>query len=368
MKKLVIALCVAVVLFAIGYNAYKSNQRANTDLRNVYAVMPLTGPLATLGQEGKKVIDFVMKNGNYPFKVVYVDSEGNPTKALTALQTATISEKEPIVLSFILSSVNSAIAPYVDRQKGFLFGVTTSFVNADVKSWQLITVTIPDMDKPLIDYIAAHHQSLDIIYLENEYGVMETKYVIDSLKQKGLTNIRKWAVPLNATDTRNEIVKVLSNKPEAILVAGEPNLGYVNLLRNLKQQNFQGDILTDNSFASPWVQDSLGQDANGIISIAEKIETETNLAPKEKTFKEQLTALGLKLNFSHVQMADTLNMIKYTIENNLPFERKTYENMTGWTSCSGDDVSFKDGSSRYPTILVTYKDGKYYPVEESEEK
>ena len=364
MKKIIIALCVALVVFAVGYNAYQSEKSAKTGLKKVYAVMPLTGSLATLGQEGKKVMDFMMKNGDYPFKVVYIDSEGNPMKALTALQAATVSEKEPIVFSFILSSVNSALAPYIAKKNGFLFGVSTSMVNADCNNWQLLTLTIADVSSPLVDYVLSHHRSLDIVYIEDEYGVMEAKYVADALNKKGLTDIRKWAVPLNITDVRNEVVKILSKKPEAILIVGVPNLAYVNLFRNLKQQGFKGTILADNSLASPWVQDNVGKDANGIISVAEKIETEADLSASAKTFKEQMTALGLKVNQSHLQAADTLNLIKYTIDKNLPFERATYENLQGWDSASGDHVVFKDGQSSYPTILVIYKDGKYYPYAE----
>ena len=99
-----------------------------------------------------------------------------------------------------------------------------------------------------------------------------------------------------------------------------------------------------------------------------KIETESDLLPQEKAFKEKIESLDIKINSKPVQAVDALNLIKYTIENNLPFERKTYTNIKNWVSCSGDNVSFKDGLSTYPTILSIYKDGKYYPVKESEEK
>ena len=364
MKKVIIALCVALAVFAVGYNAYQSEKSAKTGLKKVYAVMPLTGSLATLGQEGKKVIDFMMKNGDYPFKVIYIDSEGNPMKALTALQAATVSEKEPIVFSFILSSVNSTIAPYIAQQNGFMFGVSTQAVNANVTNWQLIASTVEDMNKPLINYVASKHRSLDIVYMEDEYGVMETKYMTDALNKKGITDIRKWAIPLNATDNRNEVVKILSTKPKAILIVGVPNLAYVNLFRNLRQQNYKGAILTDINIGSPWVQNNIGKDLNGVISIVMKSETEANLPPKDQAFKDQITALGFKLNCTHIQAVDTLNLIKYTIDNNLPFDRKTYENLKSWKSVFGDEITFKDGQSSYPNILVIYKDGKYYPYAE----
>ena len=105
-----VLVAVAIVTI-VAFNIHQ--QQADNSKRNVYAVLPLTGGLASVGDEYKKVIDNEIKNTEYPFHIVYVDSESNPMKGLTALQAATISEEHPIVFSF-MSSVGSAIAPYVN--------------------------------------------------------------------------------------------------------------------------------------------------------------------------------------------------------------------------------------------------------------
>ena len=76
-----------------------------------------------------------------------------------------------------------------------------------------------------------------------------------------------------------------------------------------------------------------------------------------------MESYGIEINPKPIQAIDTLSLIRYTLDNNLPFERKTYEDLKDWKSCSGDIVTFKNGLSTYPPILVIYKDGKYYPVE-----
>ena len=366
-KKIIIALCVALVIFAVGYNAYQSEKQATTGKKKVYALLPLTGGLASIGQEYKKVIDNEMKEKEFPFSIVYVDSESNPMKGLTALQAASVSDPHPVVFSF-MSSVGSAVAPYIDQKKGFMFAVSSQSVNADVTSYQQVATSLADQLDPLIDYILSHHKSLELVYITDEYGLAQKKYVVNTLKQNGFTDIHELAVSMNVLDPRNEVVKLLAKDPEVIFIMGNPTLGYINFFKNLKEYNFKGTVLADACLSNPSVHKNIGSNANDVISVAMKIETESDLLPEEKAFKEKIESLGIKINSKPVQAVDTLNLIKYTIENNLPFERKTYTNIKNWISCSGDAVSFKDGLSTYPTILSVYKDGKYYPVKGSEEK
>ncbi len=351
-----------VVIGVVGTNMYNQQQNS-TGKRNVYAVLPLTGGLASIGEEYKKVIDNEVKGTEYPFNIVYVDSESNPMKGLTALQAATISEENPIVFSF-MSSVGSAIAPHIDQKKGFMFAVSSQSINADVNTYQQVATSLADQLDPLIDYILSHHKSLDLVYIMDEYGLAQKKYVVETLNKKGFKNIRELPLAMNVTDPRNEVVKLLSKKPDVIFIMGNPTLGYINIFKNLKEQNFNGVVLADACLSNPSVHNNIGSNANGVISVAMKIETESALSQKEKSFKEKIESLGIKINAKPVQTVDTLNLIKYTLENNLLFERKTYEDLNNWVSCSGDTVSFKNGLSTYPTILSIYRDGKYYPITE----
>ena len=365
--KKVIGWCVValVVIGVVGINMY-NQQNNSTGKRNVYAVLPLTGGLASVGDEYKKVIDNEIKNTEYPFHIVYVDSESNPMKGLTALQATTISEEHPIVFSF-MSSVGSAIAPYVDQKKGFMFAVSSQSINTDVTSYQQVATSLAEQLDPLIQHILSHYKSLDIVYIMDEYGLAQKRYVVNQLNNHGFTSIRELAVPMNVADPRNEVTKLLAQNPEAIFVMGNPTLGYINMFKNLKEQGFHGDVLADATLSNPSVRANIGRHANGVVSVAMKIETEAKHSPKEEVLKNKVESYGIEINPKPIQAIDTLSLIKYTLDNNLPFERKTYENLKNWKSCSGDTITFKNGLSTYPTILVIYEDGKYYPVE-SEEK
>ena len=367
MKKLIIALCVALVVFAVGYNAYQSEKQATTGKKKVYAVLPLTGGLGNLGQQIKKTIEFAINKGTYPFEMVYVDSESNPMKGMTALQAATVSQDKPIVFTF-MSSVGSVIAPYIDKKGGFLFAVMSQSIHADVKSYQQIACSIENILKPQVDRILKKYKKLDVVYVIDEFGVAEKAYLVNELKKHNFNNINEWTIPLNVSDSKNEVVKLLSTQPEAIIILGNPNLGYFNVFKQLHLQDYKGDILADEVIVHPFVKDNLQSYANGTITLSNLPDIETELPPEQQKLKEELEQAGLHAYIMPVQIIDTLNLIKYTINNNLPFERKTYEDLKEWKNVAGEIVTFKNGQSNYKPTLVKYFDGKFYLLHESEEK
>ena len=133
-KKILIGLFVALCLFAIGYNAYQSEKQATTGKKKVYAILPLSGPVAWYGKDIQREIQVLEKEKNYSFQTIFLDSAAEGQKAALALQQATISEKEPIVIS-TFSSISSAIAPTVERKNGFMFALSTFVVKSDTQSY-----------------------------------------------------------------------------------------------------------------------------------------------------------------------------------------------------------------------------------------
>ena len=111
----------------------------------------------------------------------------------------------------------------------------------------------------------------------DEYGLAERNYLTNELKKLNYTSISELALPANVTDPRNEVVKILSTKPEAILILGNPTIGYINLFKHLKQSGYNGAILADATLTNPSVQSNLGEYANGTITVSMLIETETKL-------------------------------------------------------------------------------------------
>ena len=120
--KSVIGLSVAalVAIFIVYTNMQEQKALQNSGKRNVYAVLPLSGPMGQSGKEAQQVMNHYYQKGDYPFNLIYIDSETNPTKAITALQQKTVNDENPIVIA-ALTGITEAVAPYIRQKNGFLF-------------------------------------------------------------------------------------------------------------------------------------------------------------------------------------------------------------------------------------------------------
>ena len=359
MKKIIIVLCIALVVFAVGYNAYQSEKRANTGKKNVFALLPLTGPMAQTGKEAQAVMDYYYRKGNYSFNLLYIDSETNPTKAITALQQKAVNDDAPIVIA-AMSGVVSAVAPYVQQKNGFLYGITA--FNKGIPAFQRLHGDIAGMLEPVISYIKDHYKNIAIVYIEDEYGRLERNYVMKRMKELSVS-VYEISIGLHTLDVRNEVLKLKAHQPEAVMILGVPTQGYINVMRELKTQEYAGQILMDAGLVAPQIRKQL---TNDIIGSCLYLEADTAKNKAQQQFQADLDSMNLSIFCTTIEAVDVLNLIQYTLANNLPFEQKTYENMKQWEGISGT-VTFSDkGDSSYQYLLVQHKDGKFVPVEESE--
>ena len=108
-----------VVIGVVGTNMYNQQQNS-TGKKNVYALLPLSGPLAQYGKDLQQEIKFLVQDKKYTFNTVFLDSAGEGQKAILAFQQATLNEENPIVIT-TFSTVGSAIAPAVAERNGFMF-------------------------------------------------------------------------------------------------------------------------------------------------------------------------------------------------------------------------------------------------------
>ena len=94
-------------------------------------------------------------------------------------------------------------------------------------------------------------------------------------------------------------------------------------------------------------------------------EVDMKQSQKVEFFKEKLSKDGKKIYFVLIETMDTLDLIRYTLDNHLPFAQSTYENLKTWDGMSGVIQFVGKGdylSSAY--TMATIKDGKIVPVEE----
>ena len=367
MKKIIIALCVAVVLFAIGYNAYQSEKQATGYKKNVYALVPLSGPVAWYGKDIQREIQLMEKEKNYSFHTIFLDSAAEGQKAVLALQQATLNEKKPIVIT-TFSAVSSAIAPTIAQRNGFMFALSTFLVKTDTQSYIKLMGDEQTVMKPVVKYIQDKKlQKIAVFYIESDYGLKEFKYVRDYLKEKNIDIVTTVTSSRDARDVRLEALKLIDSDAQAILVLGDTVPAYINLIQELKLQGYTGQLIADGGLRVPMVLQLLKEKAENIVFPALTAEVSMPHAPNIEKNIDILKKYNLPVYYVLLETADALDLIQYTLDKKLPFTRQTYENMHSWSGMMGNITFKEDKATGHDYILAQVKDGKIVPVE-SEEK
>lgn len=331
--------------------------------RTVYAVLPLTGFAGQGGRLLQSIMDlYLSQNTNSNLEVVYLDSEANPAKAITALNQAIATEEEALVIS-AYTAVSAAIIPLVESRGGYTFAVTTSGTSeiSQNKKYQLFSYS-PEDYKPIANYASKKYKHGAVVYSNDEYGVAGNNYF---RKEYLLGGGECISIPYQASDSgvRETIQKVLECKPEFIVVISSVTSKYIELFKQIKMMSFGGEIIADIVFSYPPIYGALGNLANGIIFMGLDVDLSQPLTEKGRLFRRMCVKNKIPPYFAMVQAYDMMKAIDFCLNRQIPFSSKTLLQAQREFSGVICDIEFaSNGITHYPYILVRYEDGKILPV------
>ena len=355
-------LAALVVIGVVGTNMY---QRQHTGSKpKVYAILPLSGSVADFGQKIKSYITIYMNNTHdVPFEVVYLDDESKPDRAVSVFQQTALTEDKPIVIS-AFSFISRILIPMVEKEGGFTFALTTiekEKLGIDSSNYQRMAGGIYDETTKLLNY-AKKFNTISIINMEDDLGIAEKDLFIQEYPKDGRKILTTIGLPLRTFDVRNEVQKIIANPPEAVFLSGTVTLAYINAIRILKENGYSGEIIANLAFSNPYTYKDLGKISEGIVALTVPSDIIGGQI-KDSKLIDQLKKEGIPAFFLPIQVFDTMDLIKYTFDNNLPFIQETYTKMGKWDGVSGT-VKLNNGDSFYSYIVAKIKDGKFTPVEE----
>lgn len=368
MKKIIIALCVALVVFAVGYNAYQSEKRATTGKRKVYAVLPLSGPVANVGKDLKAAMDAWLKvTPQIPFDLIYIDSESQPLKAVTAIQQATLNEQEPIVIT-ALSPISAAVIPVIAKKNGFSFGInTTDAAKLEQNGrFQLVSSGLAADEKTLYPYIAKHFTKLAIIYTNEELGKLSLLQTKEYMQKAGVEVVAEIPLEMNMPDVRIEALKTIKSGADAVVVYGQATLPYANFFKELKNFDNPPVMLAAIQFSIPFVQNILKDLKDDIIF--ESLDLTNMSDEKHIAFNNEMNLQNQPVYLCSAYAYNVLEVIKYAFDNHLPLTWDAFENLKTFDGLGGKIYFMGKGASEYTSYLSTFKNGRIIPIKESEEK
>ena len=350
--------------FIVYSNMQEQKALQNSGKKNVYAVLPLSGPVATVGKDLKAAMDAWQKvTPDMPFNLIYLDSESQPLKAVTATQQAILNEKEPLVIT-ALSPVSAAVMPVVAKQGGFSFGINTTDASKLEQNghFQLVASGLAEDEKTLYPYIAKNYKKIAIAYTNEELGKLSLLQTKEFMNRHGVEVVAEIPLEMSVPDVKIEALKAIKSGADAIVVYGQATLSYANFCKELKKYDEHPVILAAIQFSVPFVLDVLGDNRNDIIF--ESIDLADMSKDKFKQFHKEMDAKGLPVYLCSAYAFNVLEVIKYALDNNMTLSQDAFQKLNTFDGLGGKIYFMGKGASQYSYHLTQYKDGKVVPVEE----
>lgn len=351
-----------IAILAVGFAIYSNIQNKQAiqtaEKKNVYAVLPMSGPFTEYVKVVKETIKLWQEDHpNAPFQITYLDSESNPGKTVSMIHQMASDEENPLFITS-MSLINSAILPVVEKLDGFNFAITMTSIKPEFKNphFQKVSHSGEDELTPILKY-SQQYKRIALFYTNEEFGLYSEKFITKNLKNTSSELISIIPIELSSLNNRIEVLKALSKEPDAVLILGLPTMGVLNIIRELHVQGYTGVIVVSSSFVHDYIVKSMEKDMENIVAPF------IDLKQLDENFRKRLSEKGININFSTAELYDVLNIINYTLESNLPFNQNTYTKMGKWSGVAGDVIFPGNGDSLYPFIMVQYKDGQFVPIE-----
>lgn len=268
---------ILMTVFIVGIliNFVLINCDSNKQAATVGAILPLTGNAAILGTEIREGIEIALEEinkGSEYISVIFEDSKNDPSTAVTILNSLTSIRKVKVYIS-AMSGVSSAIIPIIDKNELILFATVTAKPNLTKLGENVFRFyyTTDIQGEEVVKYIAQvlKKRSLSVLYLNDDYGISGLDYIKRFSKKYNIELVSYQAVNKNAKDHRTQISKIISNRPDIIVVIAYGR-ELIDIIKQMRELNVNSEIFTYTGIANPEILNNIGVAANGIyLSIGD---------------------------------------------------------------------------------------------------
>ena len=355
MKKIIIG--VFVVCCFVGMVAFNVHKQTQTGGPEILFISVQSGPFAHYAKHGNNGINlWLERHPEWKDKVKVVDSQGLPSVAVNIYMQELAMYKPKIIIASI-TPVISAIQPMAEKDGIFII-VSSLHTKANIKkgsNLQRMYFNPADSLGPIVKVFEKSNK-LALIHVVSEYGISEKKTIEEMLAKSNKKLAVVETFEPNEMNPREVVLKVLKEKPDAIMVIGS-GLGYRNIFKSLEEYEFKGKVLTNVAFVDPVFFDDFKKYKNPIYFTASSLETEDQTEFK-KMYQERF---GAKACVSAASPYDSLTLATIMIEKGITTQEEIYK--LGKMQGLIDEITFlPDGEVHYPSVLLKIGNGKLEQV------
>lgn len=271
MKKVWIPIIVAIVALAtiIPISCKKEPKEIK-----IGAILPLTGDAAKYGEASKNAIALFIDELNASggikgkkIKVIYEDDQADPKLGVSAFQKLVTTDKVPVIIGPLPSSVTLAIAPLAEKSKVVILSPASSspaITNAGDYIFRTVASDLLE-GTALANFVynELKLKKVAIIYINNDFGIGLSNSFSNRFEELGGKIVTVESFEQSATDFRSQLSKIKTLNPQAIYMVGYKEMG--NILKQAAELGIKTQFLSFAMFEDPEILKIAGKAAEGLI-------------------------------------------------------------------------------------------------------
>ena len=270
------------------------------------AVLPLTGPAATLGEWIKQGYQLAVSDINAAggingekIKLIIEDGMGDPKTSVSAFRKLVEIENVKIVLG-VVSSVCLALKPLADESKILFFAdVGHPQITGDSKYVFRHSQTA-DQEATVISQFIVGDKNLKkglVIVGSDDYGISFLNKATDNFKNANV-KIENITFEVGTKDFKTITQKAIKYAPQFVILGGGDPKGIGLLVKKLREYNYKSLIITTMAFTFPDALKSAGSAGRGVYFTDFVVHYEDTLynvvnGAYEKIYKRKIPPITL---------------------------------------------------------------------------
>jgi branched-chain amino acid transport system substrate-binding protein len=269
--------CTVVLLLAL---ILAPNILPAQSVYTIGGIFSSTGRASFLGDPEKKTMEMMVERINaaggidgHMLKAVIYDSEGDPAKAVSAVNKLIHKDKVLAIIGPSTTPTTMAVVSFVQRARVPLISCAAGItITSPVNPWVFKTAQ-SDLLAVAAMYEHMHARGIKkigILTVSNSFGESGRQQLEDQASGYGIEIVRAESFGAKDTDTTAQLTKIKAASPQAIVCWGT-NPGPAVVARNVKQLNMSIPLYQSHGVASPKFIELAGSAAEGIVLPTGKI-------------------------------------------------------------------------------------------------
>lgn len=312
MKKPLLAAIAGLAALGIAFTFWKASPSAAPIASNRFtfaALLPLTGPLADLGDNEKRGMDLAVqslqKTHEDRISYTYHDTSGKPPIALSALRQEYDLKKQRF---FVIATTGPVLAtlPALQQEKDSKVLIAQTMYPSVTKGFPFSARLFPSSSEEAL-LLAGHANKkafgrIAILHVQNEWGTESAKVFRTGLSNaQSVVAMESFAIP--EKDFRTHIEKLKAGNPDCVLIYAYPT-SFPTIISQSIDAGLSVPILANSDFALSSIPSAIPKGhLEKVIFTAPRFYLE-DASPQMKEFVLLARGAGFEPNFDIASFFD----------------------------------------------------------------